>query len=126
MKKTDRTIMENRQQRYLSYMAVAGALLILVGAGSYVTGWMLSPYLYTAGAVLFAIPQLMARYEGKNIVIRRLRRQQIFGALLLMLTSVCMFTLHRNEWIVCLSVAAFLELYTAFRIPAELEKEKFN
>jgi hypothetical protein len=35
-----------------------------------------------------------------------------------------MLTMHRNEWIVCLAVAAVLELYTAFRIPQELEKEK--
>jgi hypothetical protein len=35
-----------------------------------------------------------------------------------------MFTMKRNEWIVCLSIAAVLELYTAFRIPQELEKEK--
>lgn len=34
-----------------------------------------------------------------------------------------MFTMKRNEWIVCLSIAAVLELYTAFRIPQELEKE---
>ena len=37
---------------------------------------------------------------------------------------VLMFTMKRNEWIVCLSIAAVLELYTAFRIPQELEKEK--
>ncbi len=29
-----------------------------------------------------------------------------------------------QEWVVCLAVACVLELYTAFRIPAELEKEK--
>lgn len=107
-------------------MAILGAVLILVGAGLYITRWAASPYLYTVGAVFFAIPQLLARYEGKNPVIRRLRRQQIFGALLLMVTSPCMFVLVHNEWIVCLTIAAILELYTAFRIPAELEKENFN
>lgn len=112
-------------KKLLGYMAAVGAVLILIGAGSYITGWLLSPYLYTVGAVLFAIAQLISRYEGNNLVIRRLRRQQIFGALLLLVTSVCMFTLHRNEWIVCLTIAAILELYTAFRIPAEMEKEKF-
>lgn len=112
-------------KKLLGYMAAVGAVLILIGAGSYITSWLLSPYLYTVGAVLFAIAQLMSRYEGNNLVIRRLRRQQIFGALLLLVTSVCMFTLHRNEWIVCLTIAAILELYTAFRIPAEMEKEKF-
>jgi drug/metabolite transporter (DMT)-like permease len=64
------------------------------------------------------------RYEGSNFIIKRLRRQQIFGAIALMLAGVMMFTMHHNEWIVCLTIAAVLELYTAFRIPSELEKEK--
>lgn len=29
----------------------------------------------------------------------------------------------RNEWIVCLLIGALLQLYAAFRIPSELEKE---
>ena len=64
------------------------------------------------------------RYDGRNFIIKRLRRQQIFGAVALVFTGVLMFTMKRNEWIVCLSIAAVLELYTAFRIPQELEKEK--
>ena len=115
-----------KARKSFEYMMMVGAVLILTGVALFITRTFLSPYIYSLGAILFVIPQLMDRYEGRNLIIIRLRRQQIFGALLLMLTSVCMFTLHRNEWIVCLSVAAFLELYTAFRIPAELEKEKFN
>ena len=30
----------------------------------------------------------------------------------------------RNEWVVCLTIAAVLEMYTVFRIPQEEEKEK--
>ena len=61
--------------------------------------------------------------EGKNLIIRRLRRQQIIGAMLLVFAGVLMFTSKRNEWIVCLTIAAILQLYTAWRIPSELEKE---
>ena len=43
---------------------------------------------------------------------RRLRRQQIFGALLLVLTGAFMFFTRGNEWIVSLTIAAILELYT--------------
>lgn len=35
-----------------------------------------------------------------------------------------MFTTRGNEWIACLTIAAILELYTAFRIPQEEEKKK--
>ena len=104
---------------------MVGAVLLLVGAMLQITHWALSPYIYTLGAVLFAYVQvMMGRYEGKNLIIRRLRRQQIIGAALLVFAGVLMFTSKRNEWIVCLTIAAVLQLYTAYRIPSELEKEK--
>lgn len=75
--------------------------------------------------------QMLARYEGTSIVIRRLRRQQIIGALLLLLSGAAMFAniygityLRHNEWLAVLAIAAVLELYTAFRIPQELRKEQ--
>jgi drug/metabolite transporter (DMT)-like permease len=102
-----------------------GALLVLIGAMLQITRWELSPYIYTVGAVLFAYVQvMMGRYDGKNLIIRRLRRQQIIGAILLVFAGVLMFTSKRNEWIVCLTIAAVLQLYTAYRIPSELEKDK--
>ena len=101
-----------------------GAVLLLVGAILQITRWELSPILYTIGAVMFAYVQVMSRYEGKNLVVRRLRRQQILGAVLLVFAGVLMFITRHNEWVLCLTVAAILELYTAFRIPSELEKEK--
>ena len=102
---------------------VVGAVLLLVGAMLQITRWELSPYLYTIGAVLFAYVQVMSRYEGKNLIIRRLRRQQILGAVLLVFAGVLMFVTRHNEWVLCLSVAAVIQLYTAYRIPSELEKE---
>ena len=101
-----------------------GAVLLLVGAMLQITRWELSPVIYTLGAVMFAYVQVMSRYEGKNLIVRRLRRQQILGAVLLVFAGVLMFVTRHNEWVLCLTVAAILELYTAFRIPSELEKEK--
>lgn len=108
---------------YQSVIFVTGAVFLLAGAAVYITGWRFAPYLYSAGAVMFAAVQLMNGYAGKNIVIRRLRRQQIFAAVLLMLTGLFMFTTRGNEWIVSLTIAAVLELYTSFRISREEEKE---
>ena len=103
---------------------VVGALLLLVGAMLQITRWELSPYIYTVGAVMFAYVQVMSRYEGQNLIVRRLRRQQVLGAVLLVFAGVLMFVTRHNEWVLCLSAAAVLQLYTAFRIPSELEKEK--
>ena len=107
-----------------SVLQMVGAVLLLIGAMLQITRWELSPYIYTLGAVLFAYVQVMSRYEGKNLIIRRLRRQQILGAVLLVFAGVLMFVTSHNEWVLCLSAAAVIQLYTAFRIPSELEKEK--
>lgn len=73
---------------------------------------------------MFAYIQVMSRYDGKNLIVRRLRRQQILSAVLLVFAGVLMFVTRHNEWVLCLTVAAILQLYTAFRIPAELDKEQ--
>lgn len=115
-----------KMKKYLEYTMMIGAVLILVGVTLFITKNFLSPYIYSLGAVLFVIPQLMDRYEGKNIIIIRLRRQQILGALFLLLTALLMFLLKHNEWILSLTIAAVLELYTAFRLPKEIEKDNGN
>lgn len=102
---------------------LVGAVMVLVGAGSYITHWALSPYIYIIGATLVALAQINMPIKTSNVVLKRLRAQQVLGALLLVAAGALMFFMHRNEWIVCLSVAAVLELYTSFRIPQELEKE---
>ena len=117
--------------KFQNFVFMAGAVLLLVGAATFFTGWLYAFYLYTVGACAFAAMQLWAGYEGDNLVVRRLRGQQVIGALLLVCTAFFMamriydFGFARGqEWVVCLAVACVLELYTAFRIPAELEKEE--
>ncbi len=80
---------------------VVGAVMLLIGAAVYVTGWQLSPYIYTVGATFVALAQINSPSQYKTPTIRRLRRQQIFGALLLVLTGAFMpsfflsfFSLH--------------------------------
>ena len=104
-------------------LAVVGAIVLFIGLALQFVKLVWAPYVYLVGAWLFAYVQLVSDYKGKNIIIRRLRRQQLLGAMLLVLTGVIMLLWKRNEWIVSLTVAAVLELYTAFRIPQEEAKE---
>lgn len=106
-----------------------GGVLILLGIVLNPLQNSLAPYIYCIGALMFASMQLLARYEGESIVIRRLRRQQIFGALLLLVSGALMFGqqfrlmyMRNNEWLMALLIAAVFEIYAAFRIPAELKK----
>lgn len=110
--------------KYYSAIATVGAVALLLGAELQITQLAWAPYLYLIGAIMFAYVQVMSGYEGKNIIIRRLRRQQIIGATLLVVAGVMMILWKRNEWVVCLTIAAVLEMYTVFRIPQEEEKEK--
>lgn len=103
---------------------ILGGILLVVGAALYITGWAWVPYMYIAGSLMFGAMQMLDRYTGKNLVLRRLRRQQLLGAIALMLAGVLMLVCEHNEWILCLLVGCLVELYTAFRIPQEYEKEE--
>ena len=95
--------------------------MALTGAAVFITGWFYAPYIYTIGAGLFALAQVNTPVKGKGKTLKRLRVQQIFGALALILTGAFMFTTRGNEWIAC------LRDYSAghhFDGPQEEEKEK--
>ena len=111
-------------KKWDKWISAVGGVLLLVGAALQITGWIVAPYIYLVGAVLFAYEQVKYGYDGKNFIIRRLRRQQILGAMLLVVAGVMILCMTRNEWIVWLSAAAVIELYTSFRIPQEEEREK--
>ena len=110
--------------KYNSILSGIGAVLLFAGLAIKITNWVFAPYIYLVGAILFAYVQVMDSYDGNNVIIKRLRRQQILGASILVLTGVIMLLFHHNEWIASLAIASILELYTAFRIPQEMEKEK--
>lgn len=108
-----------------------GGILLIVGAAMYMLRPLAAFIIFALGVVAFGSMQALQTYDGPNFIVRRLRRQQLLGALALVLCAccMCMQTFHRgfairNEWVVCLAIGAILELWTAFRIPHELEKEK--
>lgn len=96
---------------------MVGALTLLAGAALMITGWSLAPYVYCVGALLFAAMQMADRYEGDDFTVKRLRRQQLLGSIMLLVTGVMMFVERHNGWIVTLTIAAVLQLYAAFRMP---------
>lgn len=114
-----------------NFLYRTGGILLLAGLILWIPRIAFAPYIYCIGALLFAAMQMQASYEGKNFTIKRLRRQQIIGALCLVLAGAVMLAgnhdipyCRRNEWVVVLMIGCLFEIYTAFRIPAEMEKEK--
>ena len=109
-----------------------GGVLMLIGALMPMEPSLITyaAYVYTCGALAFGCMQFQQRYEGKNVALIRLRRQQIIASLLLIVAGFLFIMKVNNiapfrgdEWQVALCIAAFIELYTAFRIPAEIKKE---
>jgi hypothetical protein len=95
-------------------------------------------YVYAVGAVAFASVQMLQRYEGDNMTIRRLRRIVLLSDLLFLITAVLMFASQGNvfglsqityvqyvynKWIGTLLLGAALQLYAIHRIDHELSKE---
>ena len=121
-----------------SIIMVVGALLMVVGAvmGLFKLSWF--PFVYAVGAIGFASMQMLQRYEGRNLSIKRLRGIMVLSDVLFLFTAVLMFANQgnalgldwiyylnyiKNNWVVLLLLAAILQLYTTYRIDHELEKE---
>lgn len=110
---------------------MAGGVLLIVGAAGYMF-WPVGAWaMFVVGSLMFSCMQMLQRYDGRNFTLLRLRRQQLLGAVAF-LVAACLMTMQtfrfgfawRNEWVVALAIGCVLELYTAFRIPAELKKEQ--
>ena len=108
-----------------------GGILVLAGLVSWPTGKSWAVALYCVGAVAVCVMQFCQRYEGGSIVLRRLRRQQLLGALCLVLTGVLMIwdrmkkKKKKNDGLIAvLAIAAKPETKTSFRIPYVLKKKK--
>lgn len=94
------------------------AILVLISTALYLTNWIYAPYLYALGTAGVAVTYLTMPYKQLDFRRRRLHRMNVFSGILMILSSAFMFK-HRTEWILCLSVAAMLQVYTAFVTPKE-------
>jgi hypothetical protein len=108
----------------IQFLYYLGAVALLIGAASRMFLPEYYSYIYLSGAVVFAVSQFILRPRHKHFMVRRLVTQQQIGALLLVASGVIMFVLRNNEWVAVMFCGALMELYTAFRIPAEIEKHK--
>lgn len=115
-----------------------GALLMVVGAGTSMLAWKFAPYIFAVGALAFVSMQFLQRYEGTNVVIRRLRRMMLISDFLFLLSALLMIAntgnflgldyityieYVYNKWVITLLIAAILQLYSTHRISKELDKE---
>ena len=82
--------------------------------------------------------QMLQRYEGTNVTIRRLRRIMLLSDVLFLVSGVLMFASQdnplglphitylqyvHNKWVGTLLMAALIQLYVVHRLDHELRKE---
>ena len=128
--------------KFQSVLFLFGGVLMVIGAGSFALMWQqpIVCWIYLIGSVLFTVMQSMQTYNGNNFVLKRLKRIQsvadicfILSALLMVDTAYLFFRpiftdfltytqYLYNKWVVLLLIAAFLELYTTYRIDSEMKK----
>lgn len=92
------------------------ALLLLVGAAMYLALPAIAPYIFAVGAAGIAIGYLTTPTKDMDFRRRRLHRYNIIAGLLCIFASALMFG-ARKEWVICLTISALLQLYTAFVAP---------
>ena len=93
-----------------SIIFAVSALLVLTGA--------VAPYLFAVGAAGVALSYLTTPVGDLDFRSRRLHRFNVMAGFLMVVASGFQFN-NRNEWIVCLLIAALLQLYVAFVTPKE-------
>ena len=110
-----------------------GGILLLCGTCAYLFHQMTGMILFVTGVLGFTTMQMLCRYEGQDVTLLRLRRQQLLSDVCFLLSAAAMTAqvlefsplwARRNLWILLLVIGCVLQLYTAFRIPSEWEKLK--
>ncbi len=106
---------------------IGGSLLVVGAAFPVFPG--LEPYapmVYTIGALLFAAVQISASKEQTDVVLKRLRRQQVLSCGILVVAGIMMFMKKYHislctgdEWKLALAIGAFMQLYTSLRMPKQ-------
>lgn len=123
-----------------SILNAVGGAMVLVGAVLHMAYPIGATWIYCAGTLLFSVTLFADRYVGDNVTVKRLRGQQVLGAVFLLISAALMMSepfrpsilsntdmngrLHtilvalteRNNWIVFMCIAAAYELFASIRL----------
>lgn len=105
-------------QKIRSIIFGISGLLVLAGAILYITHWTIVPYIYAVGVAGIALSYLTTPIKHLSLRLRRLHNFNVIAGLLMIVSSGFMFN-NRSEWIICLTIATILQVYTAFITPKE-------
>ena len=105
-------------QKVRSFLFLVAGVALLLGAALYLTRWVVAPYLFAAGAAGVAVCHLTLPARTLDLRRKRLHQMDVIASLLMIVASGLMFD-GNTAWVICLTIAAILQAYTAFAAPGE-------
>ncbi|MCE5332118.1 MAG: hypothetical protein LLF95_08245 [Bacteroidales bacterium] len=95
---------------------IIGGTITIVGAVAQLFDFGAAPFIFSAGALVMIVLQLIQALNDKSDDLRqkRLSRLAFMVSLFLGLAAYLMFT-HSNLWVVAILVYAFTTLFLSFR-----------
>lgn len=109
-------------QQIRTILFIISALLLLAGTVLYIVDQSISPYLFAVGAAGLTLGYATEPNKETDLRKRRLQRYNLIAGFLMIAASMLMFN-DRNEWVLCLSISAFLQLYAAFVYPKDKQEK---
>ena len=109
--------------KIISVINMLSWVALLCGAVGRMSYPQEAAWVFLVAALSLTVTQFFLRVRGGNAVLKRLVAQQMISGCVLIGAGVLMFTHTRNEWIAVMFIGTLLQLYTAFRIPQEVEKQ---
>ena len=105
-----------KQQILVQYLFIVAAITVLAGAVMHVFQISVSPYVFTAGAILLIATHAINSIAIKEEDFRKRRASRIgfIASLFLLVSSYLMFA-GSNSWVVFLLIYAVISFYLSFR-----------
>lgn len=120
-------------KRILGFVEMAGETLVVAGAAVWLPLRQVAVWLYAVGVVLFAVGRFVQTpfyqkypvHDPRELTLRRLYHQQVFGMVALILSAVLMWTpagfyagmyVAPSSWLLLFVIFVAIEVYTVFRI----------
>lgn len=128
------------KERVLGYVEMLGETLVVVGAAAWMLLRAVAVWVFAVGVLLFAVGrfaqtpfyQRYAQRDPRELTLRRLYHQRVFGMVALVLSAMLMFLpsgfysglyVGTSSWLLLFVFFVVTEVYTIFRISAVEKNE---
>ncbi len=111
---------DNKPNKFLTVLYSIGYILVIGGTLMHIAEFEWSWCVFSVGALATIVGRALTLPSG-NFAVRRLNMILLMGALGLVASAYFMYV-GSNSWAVTLTISAFIDLYTSFRLGKITEK----